>query len=298
MTAYPNQLPDDPFWQADLTEAQANADHFQEPLDAVEYADYRYVGTHNAFAYERFFQIVRQQDQSIISQLHFGVRGLMLDTYDWVPPSNEAEKRGPGDVVLSHPDLGFTSRAQKGHASYQTLKYELRRVVEFMKVHPKAVITVILEDYANATTTANEIKSVITDAGLASDDLIFRPSDLNAGAFRTLGWMRQNNRRLVIFTQYAANTDVTFQQFDYCYENKYGTSDENDLCTRVPSSPPSAVAILDGRSMHIVCQKYLGIFPPARRLPWCDHPGAAAAFPNRSLVHARRVCGPARRWTS
>lgn len=235
--SYPNTLPDDPFWPQDLAEAQNNFDHFEEPPDSLNYTDYRYVGAHNAFMYPRFFETFRTQDQTIIGQLTFGVRGLMLDIYDWSKRDTTAipiaDRRGSGDVVLSHPDLGAASRLQKNHGSYQTLKYELRRVVEFLKGNPLAIVTIFLEDYANRTETVDEIKQVITEAGFPNpDDLIFRPQDLGGGKlrFQTLGWMRTQNRRLVIFTQSAGDTAITFDQFRYCYENMYGTADDNELC--------------------------------------------------------------------
>jgi hypothetical protein len=236
--SYPETLPDDPYWQEDLAEAQGNVNNFEEPDDSMSYSDYRYVGAHNAHVYHRLFETVRQQDQTTIGHLTFGVRGLMWDTYDWNDNLKPAVRLGTGDVILSHETPGsFLPNVQKLHNWYQTLKYELRRVVEFMKENEKAVVTIILEDRADKEQTAAEIKEVMAEAEL-SDGLIFRPEDKkNFGkSFPTLGWMRSNNRRLVIFTQHAANTDVTFNEFKYCYENGYGTSDERVICAERPES--------------------------------------------------------------
>src|SRR5690606_12854812 len=73
----------DSAWTDDVKEARNNKNHFVEPADTVKYTDYRYVGSHNSHVYPRFFKTVRQQDQSILGQLTYGVRGLMLDTYAW-----------------------------------------------------------------------------------------------------------------------------------------------------------------------------------------------------------------------
>src|SRR5205814_4736987 len=105
--------------------------------------------THNSFTYPHFFRIIGQQEQSIIGQLTYGVRGLMLDTYNWTL-SWPSSLQGAADakVCLSHGTPGdIGTVAQKGTLKYQSLKYELHRILEFMKVNPKAVITIILEDY-------------------------------------------------------------------------------------------------------------------------------------------------------
>jgi len=234
-------LPNDPYWQKDAQEANANINHFVEPADTINYTDYRYVGAHNAHVYPRFFKIIHQQDQSIIGNLSYGVRGLMLDTYNWNLswPSFLQGSTG-AKVCLSHDKPGsIEAVAQKGTLKYQALKYELRRIVEFMRVNPKAIITIILEDYADPIQTAQEIKAVTTEAIY---NPLFTPTDLVNGQWPTLGWMRQYNKRLIIFSQRADNTDVTFRQFSYMVENQYSTTDENELCKpRAESQPTGAL---------------------------------------------------------
>jgi hypothetical protein len=215
-------------WAEDARQANAQINHFVEPPDTKNYADYRYVGSHNAFTDPNFFKIVRQQDAPILTQLAYGVRGLMLDTYNWnqgwpftlVGPSG-------AKVCLSHGAPGFVALIQKGVNYYQSLKYELRRVVEFMRVNPQAVITIILENYADLLRTSQEIKEVMREAQY---DVLLRPSDVVNNQWPTLGWMRQTNKRLVIFTQRGLDTDVTFNQFSRMIENQYSTTDEGKLC--------------------------------------------------------------------
>jgi hypothetical protein len=217
----------DSAWIQDARQANANINHFVEPSDSTKYTDYRYVGTHNSHVYPRFFKIVRQQDQTILGHLTYGVRGLMVDTYTWSLgwPSSLV---GPesSKICLSHPEPGFLAFTQKGTVVYQSLKYELRRIVEFMKVNSKAVITIIFENYSDNQGLAKEIKSVMMEAKY---DPVFKVSDFSK-EWPTLGWMRTNNKRLVMFTQRGGNTDVTFSQFTYVTENQYSTTDENELC--------------------------------------------------------------------
>lgn len=214
-------------WTNDVQEANKNTNHFVEPSDDTKYTDYRYVGTHNAHVYPKFFKVVRQQDQSLLGQLTYGVRGLMLDTYTWDlswPSSLVGPKNAK--VCLSHPKPGALAFTQKGITTYQSLKYEMRRIVEFMKVNPKAVVTIIFENYSDNADLSREIKEVMAEAKY---DPLFKVADLT-GEWPTLGWMRGNNKRLILFTQTGSNTDVTFSQFAYMTENQYSTTDENELC--------------------------------------------------------------------
>ena len=230
----PAQLPadqkeylNDAAWEEDVRQANNNINRFVEPSDDTKYADYRYVGAHNAHVYPRFFKVVRQQDQTILGHLSYGVRGLMLDTYAW-DLGSPSSLVGPKDskICLSHPKPGVLAFTQKGTTTYQSLKYELRRIIEFMKANPKAVITIIFENYSDNAGLAKEIKDVMTQAKY---DPVFKVSDL-PGEWPTLGWMRNNNKRLIMFTQMGNNTDVTFSQFQYMTENRYSTTDENELC--------------------------------------------------------------------
>jgi len=217
-------------WFGDAQQANANINHFVEPGDGVNYIDYRYVGTHNSFTDPHFFKVARQQDQPILGQLSYGIRGLMLDTYDWTLgwPFVLVGIRN-AKVCLSHGAPGFVALVQKGTNEYQSLKYELYRVVEFMKANPRAVITIIIENYANALITIKEIKEVMA---MAQYDVLFKPSDLVNNQWPTLGWMRSNNKRLVIFTQRGGNSEVTFSEFSYMIENQYDTTDEVALCSQ------------------------------------------------------------------
>lgn len=244
----------DRYWAEDAQKANTNSNHFVEPADSTNYTDYRYVGTHNAYNYHpHFFNIAFQQDQTILGQLSYGVRGFMLDTYNWTLgwPNSLVGPQG-AKVCLSHGEPGFVAFIQKGTTVYQSLKFELRRVVEFMKVNPQAVITIIIEDYADISRTVQEIKEVMNEAHY---NPLFTPSDFNH-QWPTLGWMRTNNKRLVIFTQRAIITDTTFHQFDYMAENQYDTVDENALCT------PRAESYATGPLVAFNNFKGTGITPP------------------------------------
>ena len=83
-------------------------------------------------------------------------------------------------------------------------------------------------------------------------DPILKPSDWAAaqqkGEWPTLGWMRRNNKRLVLFTQtYDKHTAYTWPVTSYFWENNYGTTDEKILCSEEKESvvsPQKETAIL------------------------------------------------------
>jgi|SRR5581483_2018414 len=251
-------LPDDPFWKEDAIEANKNPNRFQEASDATNYADYRYVGAHNAHTYPRFFQTVRQQDQTTLGMLTYGIRGLMWDTYNF-DLSAPTQIRGPegAKVCLSHGKPGVLAFSQKGHNSYQSLQYELRRVIEYMKVDKQAIITIVLENYAQMAQTNKEIAAVTTAANY---DPIFKPSDWRnqpSQSWPTLGWMRQNNKRLIIFTQFGSNSSHSWREFQSCIENQYSTTDENKLCEQREESQnnsPRNIVIFNNFSALAVTQ--------------------------------------------
>jgi hypothetical protein len=99
-----------------------------------------------------------------------------------------------------------------------------------MRYAPKAIVTICIEDRANLAQTVAEIKAT---AAAANYDPILKPTDWFVNDTQqdwpTLGWMRKNNKRLVIFTQRGGNSSHTWQQYRYCIENQYSTLDPNEL---------------------------------------------------------------------
>lgn len=148
--------------------------YFTPVPDNVNFADYHYVGAHNAHVYPRFFTTVYQQGIPISDQLNNGVRGFMIDVY---PPFSDIASRkvGPGNLLLSHGAPGVTAFSQKGFTSlgiveYQTYQYELQTIVDFLKKYPSEIVIVDLEMYADADQVAQETLQI-------AGDLVFKPSD-------------------------------------------------------------------------------------------------------------------------
>lgn len=219
-------------YEEDMQQARGDKNYFDEPSDELNYAQYHYVGAHSAERYPRFFSSsLALQDQPIPGLLATGVRGIMLTTFDWSLSWSLIIKEGRS-VVCSYPRQESIVFQKNGKPLYQTLHYEMNRIFNFLKSHPQAVITILFEDYSDSAKMVRDIKEIMIKN---SYDPILRPSDWPAaqqkGEWPTLGWMRKNNKRLLMFTQVNdAHTDYTWPMKNYFWKNMYGTMNENIVC--------------------------------------------------------------------
>lgn len=221
----------DELYGDDLKQANANKNYFNEPEDALNYADYHYIGAHGAERYPRFFPEYALQEQSIPGILSTGVRGLMITTYDWSLNWISMITEGIS-VVCSSPRKEPIVFRKNGKPLYQTLHYEMNRIFNFLKSHPKAIITILFDDYADPSKMLRDIQEIIMKNNY---DPLLKPSDWpqaqKKGTWPTLGWMRSNNKRLVMFTgQNPEQTKFTWPTSSYFWENNYGTTDERLVC--------------------------------------------------------------------
>ncbi|MED6226782.1 hypothetical protein PIB30_107100, partial [Stylosanthes scabra] len=91
---------------------------------------------------------ITNQEDNITQQLHNGVRGLMLDMYDF-----------DGDVWLCH-----SSRGQcHDYTAFEPAINTLKEIEAFLSANPSEIVTLILEDYVH---TQNGLKKVFSDSGL------------------------------------------------------------------------------------------------------------------------------------
>jgi len=256
-------------YEQDLQQARANKNFFNEPADELNYAGYRYVGAHAVEKYKPFFPEYALQDQPIPGLLAMGVRGLMLSIYDWSLSWSSIIREGVS-IVCSHPTKESEVFRKNGKPLYQTLHYEMNRIFNFLKSHPKAVITILFDDFADTAKMSRDIKEIITKNNY---DPILKPSDWPAaeqkGEWPTLGWLRRNNKRLLMFTQtYDQKTDFTWPVKNYWWENVYGTVDENLVCVDEKES------LLEGRKstrnlVSFGCYGSVAVEPGARDSNYC-----------------------------
>jgi len=259
----------------DLQQANANKDYFKEPEDELNYAHYRYVGAHSAEKYPRFFAEYVLQEQPMLGLLGMGVRGLMFNVYNFVINWSAMVREGLS-VICSNPTRQATVFRKNGKPLYQTLHYEMNRIFNFLKSHPKAVITVLFDDFADISKIIRDMQEIIH---LNNYDPLLKPSDWAAaqqkGEWPTLGWMRKNNKRLLLFTQsYNRHTKYTWPEKHYFWENNYGSVDPKVTC----SEEKETLVERDKRKRSLVsfgCYGGMGGDPAARNRRLCAYYGEA-----------------------
>ena len=150
---------------------------------------------------------VYQQQTLSFSQLYrYGVRGFMLDVY-----YDEQEE----ELLLCHGGCRATFIAQKVGPP-DTLASWLAQIRHTLAAQPQEIITLQLESYV----IASEIYELLDTTGLKPYLLTSKkPIDLSL----TLGEMRANNERLVIFSDYAKERQIStdFAYAPAIYPSKY-----------------------------------------------------------------------------
>lgn len=222
----------DDWYEGDLAQALLNKNRFKEPSDEVNYGNYRYIGAHATEKYPRFFPEYALQEQPVPSLLSIGVRGLMLTVYNWSLNWSSIVREGRS-IVCSYPGLETKVFTKDGRKLYQTLHYEMNRIFNFLKSNPKAIITIVFDDQCDISKLMTDIKEIIFKNNY---NPILRPSDWvlaqKKGEWPTLGWMRKNNKRLLLFTKVQRDhTEFTWPLESYFWENNYGSTDVNIVCS-------------------------------------------------------------------
>lgn len=235
------------------------------PASTRRYDEMTWLTTHNAHTAYDYNVLYAQQHTDIPDQLADGVRGLMIDAYDWSGPSGT-------DVYLCHADcaipfinpntlsdgsavaavvsiaaiffnpvLGGPLGAAAALGVYVLadtaerlrLQQSLEDVKAFLDANQDAIITLIIEDRASLS----NIHQQFVDAGLNGymyDPGVDGPNG-TTGCWPSLQWMRDNDKRLVVFVQ-SSTPDLDGRilgQFAYTVENTYniGVSDYDPTCT-------------------------------------------------------------------
>ena len=173
-------------------------------LCAKQYNDVAYLTTHNAFNSDEDGLLFPNQTYNITSQLNDGVRGLMIDVYDYFgTPTAYHSIFALGTIPLS--DI-------------------FNNINTFLDNHPNEIVTIILECYV----TANDIEDEINQSGLNN----YLYTHNNSIGWPTLQNMIDNNNRLVIFTDVddASNSQLWYHYvWDYAVETHYSVNTINEF---------------------------------------------------------------------
>ncbi|XP_060193039.1 PI-PLC X domain-containing protein At5g67130-like [Lycium barbarum] len=223
-------------------------DPFKLVNSSLPFNKYAFLTTHNSFAIEREpshtgtrrFTLTNQED-TVTQQLRNGVRGLMLDMYDF-----------DGDVWLCHSFGGHCIDYTAFEPAIDTLK----EIEAFLSANPSEIVTLILEDYVE---TPNGLTKVFTNAGLMK--YWFPVSKMPKGGqdWPLVSNMVANNQRLVVFTSIKSKeqSEGIAYQWNYMVENKYGDAgmEKGSCYNRVESSP------MDDTTKSLVLVNYFRSVP-------------------------------------
>ncbi|XP_022990547.1 PI-PLC X domain-containing protein At5g67130 [Cucurbita maxima] len=224
--------------------------------NSLPFNKYAYLTTHNSFAIEGEPSrtgvprvTLNNQEDTIAQQLDNGVRGFMLDTYDFL-----------GDVWLCHSFGGKCHNYTAFEPALDTLK-----VIEaFLAANTKEIVTLILEDYVQSP---NGLTKVFTDAGLKKFWFPITNMPKDNDDWPRVSDMVANNQRLLVFTSNRAKeaTEGIAYQWNYMVENQYGNDgmQEGSCPKRAESSA------LDDKRKSLVLVNYFPTVPFKRQA--CEH---------------------------
>ncbi|KAK8694732.1 hypothetical protein V6N13_072277 [Hibiscus sabdariffa] len=238
-------------------------------VKGLAFNKYSWLTTHNSFALKGansdtgsvIIAPTNQDDDSITHQLQNGVRGLMLDMYDF-----------NGDVWLCHSFGGQCFNA----TSFQPAINVLKEIQAFLEANPSEIITIFIEDYV---ASPQGLTKVFNASGLSQYWFPVSKMPKNGEDWPTVDDMTKQNERLVVFTSKSAKeaSEGIAYEWRYVVENQYGDGGMKDgSCpNRAESSP------MNTKSRSLVLQNY---FP--------DNPNETVACAENSapLVRMLNTC--------
>ncbi|KAJ7971110.1 PI-PLC X domain-containing protein [Quillaja saponaria] len=223
-------------------------DQFKLLNNSLPFNKYAFLTTHNAYAIEgepSHTGVPRltftNQEDSITQQLNKGVRGLMLDTYDF-----------DGDIWLCH---SFGGNCHD-YTAFEPALDTLKEIEAFLSANPAEIVTLILEDYVQSP---NGLTKVFTNAGLMKYWFPVKNMPQNGLDWPLVSDMVANNQRLIVFTSIKSKeqSEGIAYQWNYMVENQYG--DGGMKAGNCPNRGESSS--LNDRSKSLVLVNYFNSAP-------------------------------------
>lgn len=250
-----------------------------DPLSKVKdlpFNRYTWLTTHNSFARlgarsatGSVILSPQNQQDSITNQLNNGVRGLMLDMYDF-----------ENDVWLCH---SFGGKCYN-YTAFQPAINVLKEVQLFLESNPSEIVTIIIEDYV---TSPKGLTNVFNASGLSKYWFPVSRMPKNGLDWPKVDDMVRQNQRLVVFTSKSSkeSTEGIAYEWRYVVENQYGKG--GMVAGSCPNRAESQAMNLTSRSLVL-----MNYFP--------DNPDVATACKHNSapLISMMNTCEQAdgRRW--
>lgn len=253
-----------------------------QPLDprskvkGLPFNRYSWLTTHNSYAFSgsksgtgSVLVSPTNQDDSVTSQLNNGVRGLMLDMYDF-----------NNDIWLCHSIGGQCFNV----TAFQPAINVLKEVQVFLDANPSEIITIFIEDYV---TSPQGLTKVFNASGLTKFWFPVSSMPKNGENWPVIDDMINKNQRLVVFTSKSAKeaSEGIAYQWRYVVENQYG--DSGMIAGSCPNRAESSPVNTSTRSLFL--QNY---FP--------DNPNSTEACKDNSapLISMLNTCyqSAGKRW--
>ncbi|KAL1290544.1 PI-PLC X domain-containing protein At5g67130-like isoform X1 [Arachis ipaensis] len=198
-------------------------------VKGLPFNHYSWLTTHNSFAMlgqksatgALILSPTNQQD-TITDQLHNGVRGLMLDLYDF-----------QSDIWLCH---SFGGKCYN-YTAFQPAINVLKEIQVFLEANPSEIVTIIIEDYV---TSPKGLTKVFDAAGLKKYWFPVSRMPKNGGDWPTVDDMVSKNQRLIVFTSKSAKeaSEGIAYEWRYLVENQYGDGGmKAGMCPNRAESP-------------------------------------------------------------
>ncbi|KAK7346989.1 hypothetical protein VNO80_21513 [Phaseolus coccineus] len=212
-------------------------------VKGLAFNKYSWLTTHNSFAQSgirsdtgSIIVTTTTQEDTVAQQLHNGVRGLMLDMYEF-----------KDDIWLCH---SFGGKCYDV-TSFKPAINVLKDVHAFLEANPSEIVTIFIEDYVSSP---QGISKVFNDAGL--NNYLFPLSRMpkNGEDWPTVDDMVQQNQRLVVFTSKSSKeaSEGIAHQWTYVVENQYGDDGMKDgSCPNRGESPA-----MNTKSKSLVLMNY------------------------------------------
>ncbi|KAJ7944433.1 PI-PLC X domain-containing protein [Quillaja saponaria] len=209
---------------------------------------YSWLTTHNSFAVSGAKSATgsaiispTNQEDSVATQLSNGVRGLMLDMYDF-----------QNDIWLCH----STGGKCYNFTAFQPALPVLKDIQAFLEANPSEIVTIFIEDYV---TSSQGLTKVFNASGLSKYLFPVSRMPKNGGDWPTVDDMVQKNQRFVVFTSKSSKeaSEGIAYEWNYVVENQYG--DDGMKAGSCPNRGESSP--LNTKSRSLVLQNYFHTDP-------------------------------------
>ncbi|CAI9110185.1 OLC1v1010164C1 [Oldenlandia corymbosa var. corymbosa] len=204
---------------------------------------YSWLTTHNAFALSGSQSATgsailapTNQEDTVTNQLKNGVRGLMLDMYDF-----------NNDIWLCHSAGGKCYNV----TAFQPAINVLKEIQAFLEENTSEIVTIFIEDYVKSP---QGLTKVFNASGLNKFWFPVTKMPKNGEDWPTVDDMVKQNQRLVVFTSdktKEASEGIAYN-WKYVVENQYGDGGmKAGSCPSRSESPP-----LNSKTISLVLENY------------------------------------------